>query len=95
MGFSQGNHLWYLPPTGKKSNLRVHYDAKDLKSINRSIGLMLEYCGPLSSDDICKGLNHSLYRTSYFAPHPDVMNIVLINLGYQWNNGLLILKKIK
>jgi hypothetical protein len=49
---------------------------------------MLQYCGRLSTDDICCGLRLAVSRTRFPVPPPNVMEEILALYGYQQENKL-------
>jgi hypothetical protein len=49
---------------------------------------MFQYCGKLSSDDICCGLRLAVSRTQFPVPPPNVMGEILALHGYRLEDGL-------
>ena len=50
--------------------------------MHHSLRKMFQYCGPLPIDEICSGLRHSVSRTNFPVPPPEVMKKILLTSGY-------------
>lgn len=55
---------------------------------HRSMRKMSMFCGPLSVEDICYGIELALTRTKYPTPPPSVMEEVLRTYSYTFEEGL-------
>ena len=74
---------WYILDTLKKKikiSKYPHFEHTSRK--------MFQYCGPLSTENICSGLQHAVCRTSYPIPPSDIMDKILGKRGYTNEEGL-------
>ena len=82
LGYKSVERDWYIP---------IRIDGQDRLTRNdvfeHCLRKMTQYCGPLRVEDVCAGLGHTLYRTRYPVPPPDVMKKVLESRGYSMKDN--------
>lgn len=73
---------WYIPKHQNKIKEISRFDV-----MHHSLRKMFQFCGPLSIDELCSGLRHSVSRTNYPVPPPIVMSKIMIMTGYIKSNS--------
>jgi len=74
---------WYILDTLKKK-IKIN----KFHPFEHNLRKMFQYCGPLSIENICSGLQHAVSRTRYPIPPSDIMNNILEKRGYTNEEGL-------
>lgn len=88
MGYSCTADDWYIPCREEETKQNETVTTRRVSVVNFAIKKMLQFCGPLSIDDICGGLRHAVSRTDYSVPPPNIMKMVLESHGYKSTDGL-------
>jgi hypothetical protein len=74
---------WFVPRVGDNDDEVTRPDV-----LHRVLMEMFQYCGRLSTDDICCGLRLAVSRARFPVPPPEVMEEILALYGYQHEDGL-------
>jgi hypothetical protein len=82
LGYRIALDNWFIPQANRD---RCKAEAKD--AFNRAVRKMLQYCGPLSTNDICSGLRLYVSRTRFPVPPPKVMEEILRINRYELEDG--------
>ncbi len=74
---------WFIPRVIKQTPIiaKNHVFHKGLRK-------MFFYCGPVSIDDVCSGLQHVLSRSEFPVPPPDVMQKIIRIYDYKCQGEL-------
>ncbi len=81
LGYREASGGWFIAPSN------VLHRTNRLLVVNRLVRKMLQYCGPLSLADLAAGLGHSAAVVGLSAPPPEVLALVLDELGYPMSGG--------
>ena len=82
-GYKAFSEDWFIPTVLDNPRQISHRDI-----CYRCLGKMLQYCGPLTIDDLCGGLRHVLSRTRFPVPPPDVIAEIARIHNYRRENEL-------
>ena len=83
LGYKHTKNDWFIPG---KVVVREELSKSDV--LEHSLRKMTQYCGPLNIENICAGMRHSLSRTRYPVPPPEVMKVILNSRGYTMEENL-------
>ena len=91
LGYKSLSGNWFVPKVIANAHQIKHHDV-----FHRCLRKMFQYCGPLSIDDICSGLRHTLSRKhvvfskqrEFPVPPPDVMDGIVKIHDYKCEDGL-------
>ena len=67
---------WFVPPV-----FGEEHDLASRRGFHRTVRRMIRFCGSQSTDSICSGLRHSVSRTEYPVPPPEVVEQLLEACG--------------
>ena len=83
LGFEVLSQGWYVLPPGENWPAINRNDV-----FHHAVRKMSQYCGPLTTDDICSGLRHAVSRRDFPIPPPGVTHQVLERYGYAFEDDL-------
>lgn len=83
LGFEKIAEDWYI----QKDRGKI-IDTSRFDVFHNAVRKMFLFCGPLPVEEICSGIRHAAYRTSYPVPPPSAMKIILDKFKYPREENL-------
>jgi len=83
LGYIHTEGDWFIPKIVEMQRVLSRFDV-----LEHSARKMTQYCGPLSVENLCGGIMHTISRTRYPVPTPTVMMEILKSRRYTFEDDL-------